>query len=1164
MRVNLIILLLITTLMQVGAATFAQKVTLKENGLTMERMFKEIRKQTGYDVLMRNTSLKGLKVNANFQDTPLEKVMDFLVQGTNLTYSIEEKTIVITEKSPSFIDRARNVISNIVRDLTVKGKVTDQDGKPLPNASIRVKGRSAVTNTNQNGEFELKGVDDDAVLLVSYVGFKPLEISLKDALMPLEIKLNIQTGELEEVKVEYNTGYQKIPKERATGSFVFIDSATINRRVGGNILARLKNLVPGLLFDKSSTEAGKERLQLRGMYSFSESMAIPLIVVDNFPYEGDINNINPNDVENITILRDAAAASIWGAKAGNGVIVITTKQGKFNQKAEVSITSTISLAGKPDLFKLPIVSSDVIVDLEQFLYERGTYNYGLSDPYIPVSKVALILDELKAGKISDEESERQLNILRNTDIRNDLLKYSYRNSVNQGHALNISGGSNAIKYFISAGYNKDLTSLKRDDNTRFTLSSNNTIQLAKNLEMQTSVNFISGQISNNNTVEYGKGTLNVPNYYNLSDAEGNSLSIPYYFKQSFLDTAGRGKLLDWSYRPLDELRNNDNTLRSHTFIGRVNLKFNILKTLKLSADYQYSKGTVSNRTYNSIDSYFTRDLINMFSNLQANVSSDKKYPVPMSGILDLTNSELSTQNLRSNLNFNQSWCNRHELNFTGGAELSEKKTSFYANRSYGYNKELSVTSNVDFINPYPTYYGFLFQIPDIGGNKINSQNNRFVALYANSSYTYNNKYTISGSIRKDAANLLGVNTNQRGRPFWSTGLLWKISQEQWYSSAILPSLSTRMSFGNGGNTRFNGSALTTINYLPSSLNPSINLPSARISGNGNPDLRWEKVAQLNIGIDFGFKNDIVSGSIEYYKKKSTDVLAFRPLDPTTGILSITSNSASIKGSGIDLKVNANLIRSTAFNWYLAGNFSTAKFLVNEYLYEQDLTSKILNGTLDPIKGYTPYLLTSYKWMGLDPKNGDPQGVLDGQVSKDWDKITNSTPFDGIVKHGSGVPTSFGNLVNSISYKSFTFSANLIYKFNYYFKSPQYSANQQQQIGITSLSDEYNKRWQAQGDEKHTNVPSFSYPTPISRDIFFNSSEARVEKGDHIRIDDFSLSYIINKSAFKMLPFKSLGLTANVSNLNLILWKATKTDLDPENPGGNIAGKIVSLAANIIF
>jgi TonB-dependent SusC/RagA subfamily outer membrane receptor len=446
---KLVVVILFTCLMQVSASTLAQRISLSEKNASLEQVLKKIKLQTGFDVLYGSEVLnQAKKVNINLSNIPVDEALEQLFEGQPLNYQVKDKTIFITRKEPSFLDRLASIISDDDGKFAdIRGVVRNERGEPLEGITVMVKGAKTGTRTNAKGEFVLKGVKKGDVLVFTGVAIEPFEYTVKDD-KNIDLNLKARLVQLEEVGINYNTGYEKIPKERATGSFVFIDSAMINRRVDGNILTRLKNLVPGLLFDNHS---GNERLQLRGMYSFDEALAAPLIVIDNFPYEGNINDINPNDVDNITLLRDAAAASIWGAKAGNGVIVITTKQGRFNQKMQISINSSYASSSKPDLFKLPVVASSEIVDLEMFLYEKGNYNSSLNNPRTPVSKVAQILQQLKTGKISQVDSDQQLEQLRNTDIRNDLLKYSYRSPIKQSHALNISGASNMIKYFISAG-----------------------------------------------------------------------------------------------------------------------------------------------------------------------------------------------------------------------------------------------------------------------------------------------------------------------------------------------------------------------------------------------------------------------------------------------------------------------------------------------------------------------------------------------------------------------------------------------------------------------------------------------------------------------------------------------------------------------------------------
>lgn len=293
MRLTTVIL--IATLMQVSASTFGLRVTLKENETPLKQVLQNVRSQTGYDFLYDTKLIENAKkVSLNLNNVSLDQALNSLFESRGLTYTIKDKFIVIKEKEPSFLDKA-SVILNLFQDLNVRGKILDEGGKPLEGATIVVKGTSRTAKTDVKGEFEIKDVDEDAVLLVSYVGFKTLEIAVKDAVIPLEIKLNVATGELEEVKVIYNTGYQELNKERSTGSFVQIDNELFNRAVGTNVLDRILNVTSGLLSGSSSGNGGgKVPMTIRGLSTINAGRD-PLVVVDNFPYEGDLSTLNPND-----------------------------------------------------------------------------------------------------------------------------------------------------------------------------------------------------------------------------------------------------------------------------------------------------------------------------------------------------------------------------------------------------------------------------------------------------------------------------------------------------------------------------------------------------------------------------------------------------------------------------------------------------------------------------------------------------------------------------------------------------------------------------------------------------------------------------------------------------------------------------------------------------
>jgi len=281
-------------------------------------------------------------------------------------------------------------LSIYAQTTETRGRIVNEQGEGAPNVSITIKGTNRSTTTNSQGEFVLTGLDNNATLIISSIGYEPMEFKPLGQ-SALTIRLKTRVSEMQEVEV-VSTGYQDIPKERSTGSFTKIDKATLNQQTGTNILDRLIGVTSGLLFDVNKEDGNpqnKTKISIRGLSTIHGPMD-PLIVVDGFIYEGDIENINPNTIDNVTVLKDAAAASIWGARAGNGVIVISTKRGKFNQKLKVDVNANIIVTEKPDFFSLPEISSAEYIDLEQFLYRNNYFNGALNNIYAAITPAVSI------------------------------------------------------------------------------------------------------------------------------------------------------------------------------------------------------------------------------------------------------------------------------------------------------------------------------------------------------------------------------------------------------------------------------------------------------------------------------------------------------------------------------------------------------------------------------------------------------------------------------------------------------------------------------------------------------------------------------------------------------------------------------------------------------
>ncbi|QNK61104.1 SusC/RagA family TonB-linked outer membrane protein [Pedobacter sp. PAMC26386] len=1135
--------LLMTAFMHVSAASFAQRVTLKENNATLVSVLQKIQLQSGYDLLFNKNILnKSKSVSVSLNHVSVKEALIATLTNLPLTFEISGQTITIKEKTLSIMDRAVNSF----KDISITGKILDENRQPIKGATVTEKGTNNRTKTNENGDFTLLKIGTNAVLLVTYVGSTPLEYKITDETKSILIVLTPLTTKLSEVSI-VSTGYQEIPKERATGSFEKVDNALFNRSVTTNVLDRLDGITTSILFNKRSVQGKQKYPSIRGISSLSGSEGQnPLVVIDNFPYDGDVNNINPNDVESISILKDAAAASIWGTKAGNGVIVITTKKGKFDQPLKISLNSNVTITQKPNLFYLPVIKSTDFIDIEQYLFKNGAFVGYVNQMFGNLSPVVQILDQQDKGQISPTDATNQINALRGGDTRTDYMKYLYRKSVNQQYALNISGGSKQISYYLSGGFDKNMNSLVTSDNNRLSFRSNVTIRPVKNLEIETGIQYTETkdkEIGSQFPIAYGNLNYLRP-YIKLKDDNGNPLEVdasPIYLIKSYRDTVGGGRLLDWHFRPLAELNKSSNTTTLRDVLLNVGAKYKINGIFNASIKYQYERNTGQNVDWEGLGSYYTRDQINYYSDWTPAVV---KRAIPIGDIIQTTNLNQASYDARAQLDANKTWNTIHQLTAIAGVEIRQNHNWSQGNRVYGYNGNTLSTQAVDYATPQVVLAGNDSPALIPRSDDFIDLTNRYTSIFANAAYTFKRRYTLSASIRKDETNFFGVESNQKGTPLWSTGLAWDISKESFYDSGLLPFLKLRATYGYNGNAIPGQSPRPVISYIKFP-NPITQLTYASVLNPPNPGLRWENVRVINLGVDFALRNNRLSGNIEYYDKLSTDVISTIPTDQGSGVLTVKKNAANLHGRGIDVNLTSFNIQSPSFSWVSNLLFSHNRVIVSKYLLPPNLPDLVnYNGTanINPVQGQDLNGLYTFKWAGLDPLTGDPQGYVNGKISKDYNALTNPTSINDLDYQGSATPTYYGAFRNTFTYKSFSISANILYKFGYKFKKPVLSYTDLYTNGFAQTgSDEYTNRWQKPGDETITNVPSVSYPANSLRDLFYKNSSATIENAANIRLQDINLSYTINRPN---IYFKNLRLYANMNNLGII-WKATKTSYDPD-------------------
>ncbi|MFB6453787.1 SusC/RagA family TonB-linked outer membrane protein [Chitinophaga sp. Hz27] len=1026
----------------------------------------------------------------------------------------------------------------------ISGKVLTENNKALSTVTVFAIGSRTKAVTDANGNFSVSVTKLPDTLKISHIGYAPRLIRIDEHSSTVSVMLHIISTELDEVVV--NTGYQSVKPNEVNGSVVVLSSKILSRQVGTNILQRLDGTTSGLWFNigKSNTNPqNKTNISIRGLGTINGPLD-PLIVLDNYIYEGDINNIDPNLIESVTVLKDAAAASIWGARAGNGVIVITTKKGKFNQKLSIDINSNVIIRQKPNLFALSQMSSSDYIDVEQYLFNNGYFDNQISvEPYRALTPAIEILLNRRNGVMTALDSSIQIDALKQIDSRSEYLHHFYTNPVTQQYAVNIRGGADKNSYSLAIAYENSLSEVYARFN-KINVKLDNSYNPVRNLFVNV------GALYTNSTDYSGRPTYGSiivngrqPTYLKFADNKGDPLSVGLTYRDAYTDEVGTGKLLSWKYYPLEDYKHNIQSTNIQELFYSTGIQYRFGKGLDIDLKYQYQRQQTTNDNLADIESYYTRNIINTYSQIDRDNNTVKNI-VPIGGIRTVGTTNLESQTIRGQLNYNKAWVN-HDLNIIAGTEIREAKQTTDGKSYWGYSEDPLTYGSIDFVNTYPNLITGNFEniatVP-----KLSNTTHRFISVYGNLMYAYRKKYTLTSSIRRDGSNSFGVKTNDKWKPLWSTGFGWNVSEESFYTFPLLSYLKLSATWGYSGNIDLSRTALPVAAY---GTNVTTGFGTTRITTLNNPELRWEQLRQLNIRIDFKLKKESLSGSVEYYNKKGTDLYGTAPYDYTTWGYqnAIVKNVGSTVSRGIDMMLQSeNLTGSFRWNTGLLFNYNVSKTTAYFGKGSNNIASIVGGGNnMFPVVGRPLYAIAAYKWGGID-NNGNPQGYLNGEKSTNYAAIISESNLKGMdggsVRYiGSATPVYFGSLTNTFSYKQLTLSVAITYKLGYYTFKPSISYNSLINNGIGH--GDYEKRWQHPGDEAFTNIPSFNYPVDINRDAFYLSSDVNVIKADNIRFQYASIDYTIPQIPSRT-PFSKFEIYANVANIGVI-WKANKVGGDPD-------------------
>ena len=1030
----------------------------------------------------------------------------------------------------------------------IKGKVND--GRlGIPGVTISVEALRLGTVSDSTGNFRLMIPKGRHSITFSSLGFLQKSVSIEVPMISeLTVSLEAKANELQQVEIA-STGFQRISRERASGSFATLNESQLNRRVTVDLVSRLEDAIPGLVINRSGTRSQNQtQISIRGQSTLF-ARTEPLIIIDNFQYEGEVSTINPNDIESVTILKDAAAASIWGARSGNGVIVITTKSGKRNSPLSINFNSNLTIGERPDLFYQQRMGSADYVEIEKALFAKGFYNNTENSTVrAPLTPVIELLIAKRNGTISASSADAQIEALKIIDYRNEVSRIFYQRPINQQYSLSFNGGTQSHQYYISAGLDNNRDILTNNGVTRRSLQAKSSLNFLKDrLTLNSGFSFVNQSTQASNLGQTMADGVNAYPYASLIGQNGEALPITIGYRNNFKSTAMAAGLLDWNYRPVDELSSTNNKQIIRDLRLNFGLTAKIIPGMNANILYQYNLTENSNIKNQGLGSYFTRNAINNLTQVGLNGSITR--PIPLGSIVDRTTREIQVYNLRGQVDFNKTF-GIHSINALAGAEIRQQDDLNGTRRAYGYDDLHANFQPVDYLRVFPRYVnpGSTAIIENLDGEQQLADRSR--SFFTNVSYSVLDKYTITGSVRLDQSNIFGVSTNQKGIPLWSTGGVWEMSKENFYKKSFggflgdyLPIFRVRASFGYTGNVDKTLSAYTTASYnlgTGNINNSNTQLPYATIVNPPNDLLRWEKSRVINVGIDFSSRGNRISGSLDIYTKKGTDLIGSIPYAPSSGVSIFNGNTSGSKGHGLDLNIQSRNLTGK-LKWDSQLIFSFSKDIVTLYKVNGTNLNYVQSPRTYPQEGNLIYAIYAYPWAGLDPQNGNPRGYLNGEVSTDYNRIINSTDLNNLNYLGSSKPLISGALRNTLNFGGLSLSANISYRLKYFFKKNTITYGNNNGLGGHS---DYVLRWQKPGDEFTTNVPSLSTVNNSSRDIFYSYSEALYAKGDHIRLQDIMLTYSFKEQDLLGSKLNGLQVYFYANNLGL-LWKAAKGSRDPD-------------------
>lgn len=1084
--------------------------------------------------------------------------------------------------------------SAFAADRQIQGVViSSEDNMPLIGASVYIKAEDLSKDGNSptmtgvitdiNGKFNISVPEGVTRLFCSYVGYDVQEIKLVPGKNQYEITLSPSAQMLDAVVV---TGYQTVERRKLTAAVGKLNISDETIGAVKSIDQALAGQIAGLSVTSTSGAPGAPaKIRIRGTSSLNGTQD-PLWVLDGIPLEGtdvpqseilnDISNIqqssiaglNPADIENITVLKDAAATAIYGARAANGVIVITTKKGKVG-KPVINFSSKFTYMPTLSSKRLNLLNSQEKVDLELELL-RSNFAYG--DNKGGVSKIISgygLTDAYKNGGWGALTSEAQADINRLRDTETDWNDILFRDAFNQEYSLSLSGGNERVTYYTSIGYYKENGNVKGVGLDRLNIVAKTSYKVNRMLKFGAS---LFANRRNNKT--YLTDTYGLVNpvyysrkanpYYQPFDANGNYV---YDFDvQNTSDT-------DLGFNIFEERKNtsNEETINAISSIFDAELRFN--DKLKFTTQLGLQLEKASKEQIADQESFSMR-LTRKNSKYWDSASQSNKYFIPDGGVhkaYENTNSQITWKAMGE---YRDSFNDIHELEIMVGTELRKTWYETLFSAGYGFDRQTLTTKPVIFpdedrAKQFPLH-------------KKTYKENAYVSFFSTASYSLMNRYTFGGSIRFDGSDLFGVDKKYRYLPLYSISGLWRLSNEPFMQGARkwMDNLAFRASYGIQGNIDKNTSPFLLGKYVVDNILPGGSEHMIDINSAPNKKLRWEKTQSVNVGFDFSVLNQAINLSVDYYYRKGTDLIGRQMLPLETGFVSTSVNWASMTNKGVEVSLSTRNVATKNFSWYTNFNFA---YNNNKVLQEAIPEAQTTPGR----EGYPVSAIFAIKTAGLDedgyPLFYDKEGKkvtlkelyrLQDPYGLGFTVSSDVTPAEerGFYSYmGSGDTPYTGGLINTFSYKNWELTANLSFNLGGYVRTtPSYNSinfDRGQNVNRDILD-----RWTPENTDGH--LPALitsekradEYYWYDQKSDIYRNLDIWVKKLNYFRLQNLRLGYRLPEKMTKALGMGAASVAIEGRNL-LVFGSSYKNFLDPEsmyNPYAPPIPKSVTFSLNLNF